>query len=599
MQNSRRALRGAAGVHSLRSNAADDSQTRFNTLMYNDHFGLREAPFSIAPDPRYLFMSKRHREALAHLMYGIDSPGGFVLLTGEIGTGKTTVCRGLLERMPQDCDVAFIFNPKLTVEELLSTICDELRITYPHTATTVKQFIDRLNAYLLDAHARGRKTLLIIDEAQNLSTDVLEQVRLLTNLETNRRKLLQIILLGQPQLRDMVKRPELQQLAQRIIARYHLGSLSKPEVAAYVAHRLAVAGAHRQVFSASALDRLFRLSGGIPRLINVLCDRALLGAFIENRDYVERATLVRAAREVFGESTTRWHAKALRMLFGGMAALGSAVALAVAFFYYEFHPAVIEARSPVQPSSAAQPITQASHPESQLTVGHTPRAVEETGVSRSPVEPAQLDTLQWTSSEPRRRSAALAYQALFTRWGVAAPLEGNGDACRRAQTLGLRCLSDRGGLDELRRLNRPAVLQLHNDQGQEFFATLTALDGETATLVVGNDTKKISINTLALHWSGSYTLLWRTTPNYGDVIRPGSPRPAVEWLSRQLALAQKRPAEAEKRQVFDEALVRQGREFQLNSGLLPDGVVGPRTLIHLDTAVDGGSPRLVGQQKAE
>src|SRR5471030_3427962 len=211
--------------------------------MYQHYFGLAEAPFSIAPDPRYLYLSQRHQEALAHLLYGVSGDGGFVLLTGEVGAGKTTVCRCLLQQIPASCDVAYIFNPRLTVEELLSTICVEFGIAYPPGNTSIKVFVDCINAYLLDAHARGRHTVLIIDEAQNLSADVLEQLRLLTNLETNQRKLLQIILIGQPELRTMLARPELEQLGQRVIARYHLGSLTPAETGAYIAHRLAVAGA--------------------------------------------------------------------------------------------------------------------------------------------------------------------------------------------------------------------------------------------------------------------------------------------------------------------------------------------------------------------
>src|SRR5471032_408540 len=259
--------------------------------MYHSYFGLTEAPFSIAPDPRYLYMSQRHQEALAHVLYGVSGDGGFVLLTGEVGAGKTTVCRCLLQQIPESCDVAYIFNPKLTVEELLSTICMEFGIAYPQGNTSIKVFVDCINAYLLDAHARGRHTVLVIDEAQNLSIEVLEQMRLLTNLETNRRKLLQIILLGQPELADMLDRPELKQLAQRIIARYHLGPLSKAEVAAYVRHRLDIAGAKRPLFPLSVMNRLYRLSRGIPRVVNVLCDRALLGAYVQGKERVDRATI--------------------------------------------------------------------------------------------------------------------------------------------------------------------------------------------------------------------------------------------------------------------------------------------------------------------
>lgn len=273
--------------------------------MYNEYFGFKESPFSIAPDPRYLFMSEQHREALAHLMYGLNSDGGFVLLTGEVGTGKTTVCRCLLEQVPDNFAIAFIFNPKLTVQELLATICDEFRIQYPEDTASIKVFIDLINAYLLDSHAKGRKAVLIIDEAQNLSADVLEQLRLLTNLETNQRKLLQIMLIGQPELRDKLSRPQLRQLSQRIIARYHLAALSQKDISAYVSHRLSVAGLQDQLFTDSVLNRLYRLSGGVPRLINVLCDRALLGAYVQNNNQVNTSTLTKAAHEVLGKSRVK------------------------------------------------------------------------------------------------------------------------------------------------------------------------------------------------------------------------------------------------------------------------------------------------------
>lgn len=268
--------------------------------MYKDYFGLRELPFSIAPDPRYLYMSGQHRDALAHLLYGINSDGAFILLTGEVGTGKTTVCRCLLEQMPPDCDIAFILNPKMTTAELLATVCDEFRIACPAGNTSIKVFVDAINAYLLDAHAKGRRAVLIIEEAQNLSPDLLEQIRLLTNLETNQRKLLQIIMLGQPELREMLAREDLRQLSQRITARYHLGPLSLQEVPAYIAHRLAVAGVRGRLFPEALIRKIFGLSNGIPRLINLLCDRALLGTYAQGREEVDLPTLVKASQEVFG-----------------------------------------------------------------------------------------------------------------------------------------------------------------------------------------------------------------------------------------------------------------------------------------------------------
>ena len=262
------------------------------TALYTEHFGLREAPFSLAPNPRYLYASEQHREALAHLVYGVKSEGGFILLTGEVGTGKTTVFRCLLERLPEKTRIAFVLHPKLTVEELLATICDEFGIGYPEGAAGTKTFVDLLNAYLLESTREGFHSVLVIDEAQNLSLDVLEQLRLLTNLETDRRKLLQIILLGQPELREMLARPEMRQLSQRVTARYHLDALSKGDVEPYVSHRLAVAGASGRIFSPSALALVGRKSGGVPRVINLICDRALLGSFAQGRREVTREVVL-------------------------------------------------------------------------------------------------------------------------------------------------------------------------------------------------------------------------------------------------------------------------------------------------------------------
>jgi len=271
--------------------------------MYAAFFRLKHEPFSIAPDPRYLFMSDQHREALAHLLYGVSGGGGFVLLTGEIGAGKTTVCRCFLEQIPRRCNVAYIFNPKQTVEELLRSICAEFRIPYQHDGPgvpTVKDFVDALNEFLLRTHAVGQNNVLIIDEAQNLSIDVLEQLRLLTNLETSQRKLLQIILIGQPELRTLLAQPKLEQLAQRIIARFHLKELSRADTLRYIDHRLIVAGLRAELpFTRAALKRIHAISRGVPRRINLLCDRALLGAYAQRKAQADQGIVEQAAREVF------------------------------------------------------------------------------------------------------------------------------------------------------------------------------------------------------------------------------------------------------------------------------------------------------------
>jgi general secretion pathway protein A len=269
--------------------------------MYKEYFRLKDLPFSISPDPAFLYMSAKHREALAHLVYGVKSDSAFVLLTGEVGTGKTTVCRCMLDQIPEHCDTAFILNPKLSEEELLASICEEIGIEYKNSSVTVKNLVDRINNHLLKSHAAGRRTLLIIDEAQNLSPSVLEQLRLLTNLETNRCKLLQIILIGQPELKKMLERPELRQLSQRVTARFHLDPLSKKEISNYVSHRLTIAGARRQIFSPAVVKQLYKYSGGVPRIINLVCDRAMLGAYAQGRTRVDKSTLKKAAGEVLGK----------------------------------------------------------------------------------------------------------------------------------------------------------------------------------------------------------------------------------------------------------------------------------------------------------
>ena len=541
--------------------------------MYLSHFNLSETPFSIAPNPRYLYLSQRHQEALAHLLYGVHGDGGFVLLTGEIGAGKTTVCRCLLEQIPANCDVAYIFNPKLSVTELLSTICLEFGIDCPADNTSIKVFVDVINAYLLDAHAKGRSSVLIIDEAQNLAPDVLEQMRLLTNLETDQRKLLQIILIGQPELATLLERPGLSQLAQRIVARYHLDPLSKGEVAAYVQHRLAISGTQRQLIPPALMGLLYRLSGGVPRVINVLCDRALLGAFTQGKDQVDRTTLLQAARETLNRPKKEWRTPA---------ALAGGVVLA-ALTAWGASSLLVLRQAPTIDVQALQP-----GPKQQRAA---------TTPDGGPAAVPTATPLGWPAEVPAARSKALAYAALFQAWGISRG-DDRQDACRQARRADLTCHTGQGNVDTLRALNRPAILPMRDREGREFHIALTALELGGARYVAGGRQATMSYADLAANWSGRYEVLLRLPPEARQKIRPGDHGPAVRWLRQQLGRlpghqAAMSPADSDD-QAFDAALEQQVKDFQRAQGLRPDGRAGGQTLQRLCNLIDQSGPRLLG-----
>jgi general secretion pathway protein A len=519
--------------------------------MYTQYFKLTQPPFSIAPDPRYLFMSERHREALAHLLYGVGSGGGFVLLTGEIGAGKTTVCRCFMEQIPANCKLAYIFNPKLSVEELLLSICEEFGIGLPAgAAPSVKSYVDAINGYLLASHAQGMNNVLVIDEAQNLSADVLEQLRLLTNLETSERKLLQIILIGQPELRAMLARPELEQLAQRVIARYHLGSLTASETGSYVAHRLAVAGAGAATpFPRALVGQIYRLTRGVPRRINLLCDRALLGAYVENSSVVTRAILRKAAGEVFAvvagtRPSARWP-------LVGAAVLAAAVVGAAAAWQ-------------LRPQKTVAPVT----------VAAKPAAVP---VAAPPV-----------AATPAYASTSDALRELALLWGKQLPA---GEPCEAALKLNLHCHQGKGGLYELRLLDRPAILTLHDGQ-QVGYAVLTRLDDAKATLRVNGKPHILDVAALAARFDGEYTTFWTAPRAFREQVTPGVAGPDVDWIGGRLAQLNGVAAPA-LNQPLDGRMQKLLRQFQASQNLKADGVTGPRTYMRLSQLGGVDEPRLL------
>lgn len=536
--------------------------------MYTSFFGLNEKPFSITPDPRYLFMSERHTEGLAHLLYGVRESGGFIQLTGEVGTGKTTLVRTLLQQLPADADVALILNPQLSRVEFLSAICEELGVPLPDDPNSVKSLTNALNAFLLRNHARGRHTILIVDEAQNLKLDVLEQVRLLTNLETAKQKLLQIILIGQPELREVLERRDMRQLAQRITGRYHLEPLSREETDAYVQHRLKVAGAVGTIFTPGARRTLYRHSGGVPRVINVIADRALLGAFSRESQQVTPAIVRAAAREVYGRrpgaglSWLRWAGAGALLglgLFTGFAWLGRAG---------DGEPAVPRP-APVLETAAGAPATPAAEPAAD--------------------GPVLQDIL---ASAGDATSTDAAFATLFRLWGETYR-RGTGSACKQAEQHQLFCLFQRGSLAQVRGMDRPAILTLRDLDSNQHQVVLSGLGEQQATLTIGEQEYRVPLAELDRYWFGEYLLLWRPVAGEVKAYFPGMRDPGVRWIREALAAIQGRPATPMGSDLFDEALAERVREYQRQRRLTVDGLVGQQTQIAMITDLGAGDqPRL-------
>jgi len=541
--------------------------------VYAAHFGLTERPFALAPDPRYLFLSQGHREALAHLVYGLQG-GGFVQLTGEVGTGKTTVCRALLDQLPNEVDVAMIFTPRLTAVELLAAVSQELQVEVPAGTTSVKLLVDALSKKLLDAHARGRRTVVIIDEAQNLSTEVLEELRLLTNIETTREKLLQVILIGQPELAELLQRPELRQLGQRITARYHLRPFGFAETKGYVAHRLEVAGQREMLFTPAALWLVQRRSGGVPRLINNICDRALLGGFAKGKRRVGVGIVRRAANEVLGPGPGQYWLEAsiaatviAAILLGLTMLRPNALEYVTGWWAKRIMPPAVS----VTPSSAAPAVAAAAPPAA------TPTA--------STVRP-RPDLAEMLDFRTLDREGA--FTSLFRIWGEDYSARRPDGGCEFARRVGLRCLAKTGTWKVLRRLDLPAILTLQTPSGAKHYATMTALDDTTVTLDLAGQSATFPLAEIDRLWEGAFLTLWRTQGLTATDLRPGMSSKDVSWLRQRLTV----DGDTE-RTLYDEELKQRVVAFQRENGLTPDGIVGDETLLRIAaTAPDARMPSL-------
>lgn len=554
--------------------------------MYDQHFGLTETPFTIAPDPRFLYMSERHRDALAHLMYCFSTDGGFVLLTGEVGTGKTTISRCLLEQLPANVDVAMILNPKQSALELLASICDELGIEYPEFNDSLKIFVDCINKRLLETNAQGRKTVVIIEEAQNLEMDVLEQLRLLTNLETNQRKLMQIIMIGQPELLELLARPELRQLEQRITARYHLLPLSRRETMDYVQHRLGVAGLKGQVFSSKVLSRVYEYTSGIPRKINVLCDRAMLGAYVQNQRFIDIKILERAAKEVFGEGILKknnsfkkyglWIGAALVFAMAG-------VGLSAVFFKSGLF-------SPDDQVVQALPLDRAANPAIADSTSVSQVAINPLA-GNSAIEDSSANVLSMLNRMNTKESYYKAFRAVFSAWGDDYS-PGSHKSCSHADEVGLSCLEAKGNFATLERHNRPAILKMLNGEGKQVFVALLQLTPATADIVLAGQRLTVPRQLVEKHWFGDYTILWRKPPNYSGPITPGSSGPEVDWLTAQMDEITGGRYKASGIVHYSLSMVTEVKQLQKAAGLLSDGIAGAQTIIQINSLVGKGVPKL-------
>jgi len=512
--------------------------------LYTDYFKFDELPFSIAPDPRFLYRSPRHQEGLAHLLYGINTGGGFIALTGEVGTGKTTLCHCLLKQLPDNIELALILNPKLNSLELLASICDELRITYSKTEQSLKILVDALNQHLIGAHRRGKRTVLMIDEAQNLSDDVLEQIRLLTNLETSKTKLLQIILVGQPELKQLLNSKKLRQLNQRITARYHLEALSSAETQTYIQHRLSVCGGNPTLFNKAAIRRIYQLSEGIPRLINILCDRALLGAYASHVYLVDKKIVNKAAQEVLPEIEAR--SFSLMSFLFSLIIISSL--LAASFYWLQTKPVAIITKPINKPATKFTPI------------------------------------LSWLNNA---FSLENRLKANLQLWAIKPPKNIN---CQQLKELA--CFQEQSHWDELLDLKRPAILELLVNNTEKTYVLLIGVSADLQQLYF-DDGYSFSRQQLQDYWQGYYLVLWKPPFPNQKTLYPQQQSPQISWLRQQFSNIDGKALELNPSELFDIPLENRVKDFQQQQHLKEDGIVGSRTLIHLQNFLkDTKFPRL-------
>ena len=543
--------------------------------MYLDYFGLRQKPFLITPDPAFLHLGQGHREALAHLHYGLQREGGFLLLSGEVGTGKTTLCRLLMDNLPETFRLAYLLNTKLDSAGLLAGICRELDIPLAGGAVGVDTLVAHIHDNLLAAHAANRHTLVVIEEAQNLTPEVLETLRLLTNLETSTTKLLHILLIGQPELLETLRLPGLRQLNQRVVARAHLGPLQRGELPAYFRHRLRVAGCDRPLFSAGAIRLIHRKTGGIPRLVNLLAEHCLTGTYALGRPLVNAAVVRGAAREL---RATLQAPRASRS-WAWPAAAALALVLAVAWYL-------------LTPGFAPLPAGLAD-------LGPQPAAVAEEAVEEVTAPPPVAEAAVVPPADAAATQAAPgAIARLLTAWGLRGDAASVTDLCRLAAASQLRCETLAGlGAEDVRAINRPLLVTLAEGDDSLALHLVVARAGSELTLANSTGERILNIaDTLEL-LRGETVFLWRPPPGYARPLAPGAVNPPLV----ELIVARLR-----ERGYLDEGLVTGGlysdylgqrvAAFQADRGLEVDGILGYKTLLQLQQG-EPGEPLLAVEEE--
>jgi len=563
--------------------------------VYKEFFDIQQKPFSSSPDSHFLFMSQGHSEALVQLRYGLEEEGGFVLLTGEVGTGKTTLCHCLLESASEATAIAYILQPKGSAHELLAAICQEFGVVVSDHSD-LKNYVDALYKFLLSTHGDGKSAALIIDEAQNLTVETLEQILLLSNLETNQKKLLQVILLGQPELAVKLRQPELQEVSQLVSSRCHLDPLNAEDTRDYVLHRLAVAQMAPDMFSGAGIKALYKYTAGIPRLIDSVCDRALLAAYSKGVRRVDKALLAVAAKEVLGEKGSvslpfipRWF----------IAGATLAVCITLLFVIKNIPPPRSELLHPKQVAEFVPQLEQVPEvvEQAELEPGivrqESPvlEKVQEKSLSKK-LEPELTQKTVWPTGKALATTEQSAYATLLRLWGLGAPASGQ-IPCQVARANGFRCLAKQSDLQNILILNRPAVLYMKNKQGKRFFGALVSVQGNLATIEVNGEPVRTNLADLPKLWSGFFVMIWHPPAGYRGSIREGHKGQVVSWLSEKLEEIEGPAYFGESsKEMYGPEHVRSIKHLQRKNHLVPDGVAGKETLIVVNSLSGAQVPYL-------